>query len=194
MGDEKKPCPDCGNKLNYSRADEIYLCPYCGMEFVERAGKLVRKGAEPRSQNGGRTAEEMKAELEGAFKDSLIGTQLAGDRAKMERKKDEAHLLNLRLSTTEARTTLKLTNQRGIGLCIFLDFVFFALCYSYDVLAYGLMAMALITIGTYFYLSSHAAKVRKWQTRVATETKELEKELYLKQLEKELDEDEGPEE
>ncbi|MBN2209382.1 MAG: hypothetical protein JW759_08815 [Candidatus Coatesbacteria bacterium] len=194
MGDEKKPCPDCGNKLNYSRADEIYLCPYCGMEFVERAGKLVRKGAEASSRKGDMTAEEMKAELEGAFKDSLIATQLADDRAKVERRKDEALLLDLRLSATEARRTLKLTSWRGIGLCIFLDFVILALSYNYDVLAYGLAAMALLTLGTYFYLSSQATKVRKQLTSVAAETKVLEKELYLKELEKELDEDEGPEE
>jgi len=191
MGDEKKLCPKCGNKLNYSRVDEMYLCPYCGEEFVERDGKLATKRAGTSAPKGGRTADEMREELESAFEDTLIGAQLADDQAKKARKKDQAHLLDLRMTGSEARRMTKAANQRGIGLCIFLDFVIFALSYNYDVLAYGLAAMALLTLGTYFYLSSYATKINKWKTSVVSETKELEKDLYLKELDKELDEDEG---
>ncbi len=191
MEDEKKLCPNCSNKLNYSRADEIYLCPYCGEEFVERDGNLIKKRAGTPAPKGGKTADEMKEELDAAFQDTLIGAQLADDRAQKIRKKDEVHLLDLRMRATEARRMTKVANRRGIGLCIFLDFVILALSYNYDVLAYGLSAMALLTLGTYLYLSSYATKVQKWETRVASETKELEKDLYLKELEKELDEDEG---
>jgi len=191
MKDEKKLCPECGNKLNYSRADEIYLCPYCGEEFAERDGELVKKRAGAAAPKGGRTAEEMREELDAAFQDTLIGAQLADDQAKKARKKEEGHLLDLRMRGTEARRMIKVANQRGIGLCIFLNFVILALSYNYDVLPYGLGAMALLTLGTYFYLSSYATKIQDWETRVETETKELEKDLYLKELEKELDEDEG---
>jgi len=60
MEDEKKLCPNCSNKLNYSRADEIYLCPYCGEEFVERDGNLIKKRAGTPAPKGGKTADEMK--------------------------------------------------------------------------------------------------------------------------------------
>ena len=191
MGDEKKPCPECGNKLNYSRADEIYLCPYCGEEFAEHNEKLTKKRAAASAPKQGMTADEMKDELDSVFADSLLGRQLSDDRDRKARKKDESHLLDLRMRATEARRMTRVANRTGISLCVFFDFVIFALAYNYDVLAYGLGAMALLTLGTYFYLSSYATKVKKWEERIASETREIEKDLYLEELNKELDEDEG---
>jgi len=191
MANDKKPCPDCGNKMNYSRSDNIHLCPYCGEEFVENDGKLTKKRAGASAPNTGKTAEEMREELESSFGDSLLGTQLAAEKVKKARKKDEAQLFDLRMRTTEARRITKVANRTGISLCIFFDFIILALSYNYDVLAYGLGAMALLTVGTYFYLSSSAAKVKMWEERIASETRELEKDLYLEELAKELDESEG---
>ena len=191
MANDKKPCPDCGNKMNYSRSDNIHLCPYCGEEFVENDGKLAKKRAGDSAPKAGRTVEEMRQELEGAFGDSLLGAQLADEKARKARKKDESQLFDLRMRATEARRITRVANRTGISLCIFFDFIILALSYNYDLLACGLGAMALLTLGTYLYLSSNAAKVKKWEERIASETREIEKDLYLEELSKELDENEG---
>ena len=191
MQNQRRPCPECGNKMNYSAADKIYLCPYCGEEFVERNGKLVKKVAQPSGPIGERSAAEMKEELEAAFKETRIGAQLADEEAKKVRKKEQAELFDLRMRNTEARTMIKATNRRWVGLCLFLDFVILVLSYNYDLLVYGLVAMALLTLGTYIYLTSHTAKIKEWQTRVASEAKEIEGDVYHEGLNQELDEDEG---
>ncbi|MBN1592131.1 MAG: hypothetical protein JW941_02640 [Candidatus Coatesbacteria bacterium] len=191
MAGEKKNCPECGNKLNYSRSDDIYLCPYCGEEFRERDGKLRKKSAVkdgPRPQTG-KTAEEMREELESAFGDTLLGAQLEDDKLKRARRRDEAQLFELRLKATEAKRMLKVANRTGISLCIFFDFVVLALAYNYDLFPWGLGLSALITIGTYFYLSSYASKVKKWEERVMSETREIEKGIYLEELSKKLDDE-----
>ncbi|HUT02934.1 MAG TPA: hypothetical protein VM163_03490 [bacterium] len=192
MQNDRKPCPECGNKMNYSAANKIYLCPYCGEEFGERNGKLVKKVAQASGPTGERSAAEMREELDAAFKETQIGAQLADEEAKKVRKREQTELFDLRMRNTEARTMIRATNRRGIGLCLFLDFVIFVLSYNYNLLVYGLIAMAFLTLGTYLYLTSYTAKIKEWQTRVASETKEIEGDVYLEGLNQELDKDEGP--
>jgi len=86
---------------------------------------------------------------------------------------------------------VKATNRRLISLCIFLDFVIFSLSYNYDLLIYGLVAMALLTVGTYLYLASYATKTRKWQARLEAQIKELEADVYREDFDQESAKDEG---
>lgn len=191
MQNDRKPCPECGNKLNYSAANDTYLCPFCGEEFVERNGKLMKKAAPASTPKGKRSAAEMREELEAAFKETEIGAQLADDEARKVRRKEQQELFDLRMRSTEARRMVKATNRRLISLCIFLDFVIFSLSYNYDLLIYGLVAMALLTVGTYLYLASYATKTRKWQARLEAQIKELEADVYREDFDQESAKDEG---
>lgn len=174
----KKNCPECGNKLNYSPADKIYTCPYCGEEFTDDKGELVKMQLDE-ELDAGLSKDQMKQELEEALKEMPVGAQLADEEKKRKRKKDDAELFELRLKLNEARLMIKTARTRGIGLCILFDVVILALTYNYDVLLHGIVGAFVLTIATYLYLSSYAAKIEKWRVRLESEAKELEKDVYV---------------
>ncbi|MBN2209105.1 MAG: FYDLN acid domain-containing protein [Candidatus Coatesbacteria bacterium] len=189
----KKICPECGNKLNYNPSDKTYICPFCGEEFTERKGRLV-KGSEPAAEpDSPLSEEEMRKEMEDEFGDTLLGAQLADEEKRKERRVDEASLFELRLKLNEAKLMVKVAYTRGLGLCLFLDAVVLILTANYDVLIYGIIAAFVITVGTILYLNSYSTKIEKWRLNLETRVKELEKDLYLEELDETLDSDEEPE-
>ncbi|MCD6327474.1 hypothetical protein J7M28_07975 [bacterium] len=181
MANEIKKCTSCGNKLNQSPADKIYSCPYCGLEFVEKKGKLVKR--EPDFAVNDPLDEaldeaQMKQDMADALEDMPLGQQLADEAEKLKRKKDEKGLLELRMKRNEARTLIRTAYRTGISLSVFLDAVMIILTYNYDVILYGLIGAFVLTVGTMLYLSSYAAGIRKWSANIEAQAQSTEEELY----------------
>jgi len=155
--------------MNLSPADEVYLCPYCGGQFVVENGKLVRARLE---------AARMKEELEDALKETPLGAQLADEEKKRERKKKQEELLELRFQVNETRRMASAALSRGIGVCILLMAVIIILSLYYGVGKVGLPIAGALAAGTYFYLSSYHARLMRKRVGLQARIKELEKDVY----------------